>query len=332
MSKLAKPLTAVELRSLPDKSCVAVGVVSGLYARKRDERIYFFLRYSVNGIRRDFGIGSYPQLSLSQARIKAAEVRAMIENGEDPSKLRLAKRPVKIASEEVSQEVKRKADRTFEALGRKWVETRSLNGFWVHNKKGEIETLRVLELHVFPYLGKKDIDDITPEDVCETLSHIWQSKCHTARKAKTYIHKVFQWAIALRMRTNRENPAAMGGALGVLIEPLQKRKKAKSNFAAADVAEIPQLFKDMKEYISISARACEFAILTAARSQAVRLAQWDEFDLKQGLWTIPIEHDKIKIPNRDRTICLSTQAIELLNSLPRYPVKPSVGIYKAKTL
>ena len=42
MSKLANPSTAEELRSLPDKSCVAVGVVSGLYARKRDERIFFF--------------------------------------------------------------------------------------------------------------------------------------------------------------------------------------------------------------------------------------------------------------------------------------------------
>lgn len=261
MPKLAKPLTAIELRSLPKNSCIAVGVVPGLYVRKRGESGYFFLRYTDNGVRRDFTLGSYPQLSLSQARIKAAEVRAMIENGEDPSKLRPVKEPENVP-DKVAQEVKRKADRTFEALGRKWVETRSLNGFWVHNRKGEIETLRVLELHVFPYLGKKDIDDITPEDVCETLSHIWQSKCHTAKKAKTYIHKVFQWAIALRMRTNRENPAAMGGALGVLIEPLQKRKKAKGSFAAADVAEIPQLFKDMKEYISISARACEFAILT----------------------------------------------------------------------
>lgn len=50
------------------------------------------------------------------------------------------------------------------------------------------------------------------------------------------------------------------------------------------------------QYDSMSAQACEFAILTAARSKAVRLARWDEIDLEKGIWVVPLEHDKIKTP------------------------------------
>ena len=77
-------------------------------------------------------------------------------------------------------------------------------------------------------------------------------------------------------------------------------------------------------YDSMSARACEFAILTAARSQAVRMAQWDEIDLEQGIWVIPLDHDKIKVPNRDRTIFLSSFALQLLKGLVRYEDSPYV--------
>lgn len=75
---------------------------------------------------------------------------------------------------------------------------------------------------------------------------------------------------------------------------------------------------EIHSYNSISARACEFSILTATRSKAVRFAQWNEFDLEKGIWVIPMEHDKIKIPNRDRTIFLSEQALSLLKNLPRF--------------
>ena len=74
----------------------------------------------------------------------------------------------------------------------------------------------------------------------------------------------------------------------------------------------------------MSARACEFSILTATRSQAVRLAQWDEINLEKGTWIIPIEHDKVKAQNRDRTIFLSSQALDLLRNLIRFSESPYV--------
>lgn len=144
------------------------------------------------------------------------------------------------------------------------------------------------------------------------------------QKARTHARKIFQWAIAFHKRKNRENPADMAGALGVLMEPFQKNRKPKQNHAACPVEEIPRLMATIHGYDSMSARACEFAILTAARSQAVRMAQWDEIDLEQGIWVIPLDHDKIKVPNRDRTIFLSSFALQLLKGLVRYEDSPYV--------
>lgn len=63
-----------------------------------------------------------------------------------------------------------------------------------------------------------------------------------------------------------------------------------------------------------------FAILTASRMKAVRLATWGEIDVEKRIWEIPPEHDKIKDPKRDRTIYLSQQAIEVLEKVrPNLP-------------
>lgn len=75
MSKLAKPLTAVELRSLPDKSCVAVGVVPDLYARKRDEHIYFFFAAASM----ESGVTSALEVILSFHFLKLASRRLRFE-------------------------------------------------------------------------------------------------------------------------------------------------------------------------------------------------------------------------------------------------------------
>ncbi|MCZ4053740.1 hypothetical protein NAI64_08395 [Oxalobacter sp. OxGP1] len=71
----------------------------------------------------------------------------------------------------------------------------------------------------------------------------------------------------------------MHGALGVLMGSMQKHRKAKGNFAACSVKELPLLMKQIHGYLSMSAKAVEFSIPMAARSQAVRLARWKEFDL-----------------------------------------------------
>lgn len=319
MPRIPSPLTAIEVKNLPlGKHCV--GGVAGLYIYKKPDRAYFFLRYADVSGRHELTVGKYPATTLSDARKKATILRAQIESGENPILKRLNERAEKRAralqAAKTIKEATRK--RSFEAIAMEWVADRATNNYWANDRKGESSTVNLLKRHVFPAIGKRDVEDITAEMIRDMLKPIWQSKPSTAKKAKSYTHKVFQWAIALRIRKDRENPAAWNGSpLEILMEPLQNNRKPRTNYAACAVEEIPRLFQEMCVFTSMSARACEFAILTCTRSQAVRMATWEQFDLENGIWTIPVENDKIKTHGRNRTIYLSTQAVALLKSLPR---------------
>lgn len=213
---------------------------------------------------------------------------------------------------------------TFSQVAYAWIRERSGLGFWDNDETGEVRTTRILEMHVFPHIGDVNINKVTVQDVFQVLSPIWNTKRSTASKAKTFIYNVFRWAMAKDICKPRENPGDIRGSLGVLLEPLRKHQHICKHHAACPVSEIPRFFADTERYDSASARACEFAILTCCRSKAVRLATWDEFDLRNGIWTIPVEHDKIKHRGRDRRVFLSEQAVKLLRSLPRYPGNKAV--------
>lgn len=322
MPKIAKELTALEVKHLP-VGTHAVGGVKGLYLRKKTTTSgHYFLRYLDSQGRHDFILGSFATVSLAKARALAFTAREKVDRGECPIAEREAKK--KQVLQQVMQFNQKQHPDTFEKIANEWIEDRAHNGFWKNNDDGEKDTRRILQLHVFPFLGSLEIENITAENIRDCLTPIWQSKPATAKKAKTYINKVLQWAIALHKRSNEVNPASMQGALGVLMESLQVNKKTKLNHAACAVKDLPSLMIHIHGMRSFSARAAEFAILTAARSQAVRLAQWREFNLKKGIWMIPLEHDKVKTVKRDRTIFLSPQAIALLQSLPRIANNPWV--------
>jgi integrase len=72
---------------------------------------------------------------------------------------------------------------------------------------------------------------------------------------------------------------------------------------------------DLRKRQGMAARALEFAILTAARSGEVRLAQWDEFDLDARLWVVPGERIKA---GRTHRVPLSAPALSILDQLTRF--------------
>lgn len=72
--------------------------------------------------------------------------------------------------------------------------------------------------------------------------------------------------------------------------------------------------QELRKQEGVSARALEFAILTAGRSGEVRGAQWSEFDIDNKLWTIPAERMKAE---REHEVPLSDPAMAVLESMPR---------------
>jgi integrase len=83
-----------------------------------------------------------------------------------------------------------------------------------------------------------------------------------------------------------------------------------SHHPAMPYAEVPSFLTKIRASGGVWGRlALEFVVLTAARSQEVRLATWGEFDLESGLWTVPADHMKMR---REHVVPLSPQAEDVL--------------------
>ena len=128
-----------------------------------------------------------------------------------------------------------------------------------------------------------------------TLAPIWSKIPATASRVKTRIEKVLKW-----QRAGRPLPAP-------------KASSAKNHPALA-FRDIPEFMSELRADESISARALEFTILTAARTGETRFARWSEIDLGEKLWSIPAERMKSGRPHR---VALSGRVIEILETLPR---------------
>lgn len=327
MSKRVPELTALEVKKLKEDGFYPLGGVPGLYLRIRNSSALFTLRYtSPNKTRREISLGSREQLTLAEAKKLALQARLDITNGLDP----IEKKQQSLNKKKA--QLKKSNALTIKDLTIKWLEEKQTANYWIHNKRGYSDTWYLLRKNLLQEFGEITVESLTFETVKNILSKIWQSKPHTANKLRTYLKQMIDWAMAMKLVQIKENPARLDGPLGVLMQVYKNDRKEKENFSAADFNEIPLLIAQLHKLTSMSAKATEFAILTATRSQAVRLATWDEFDLENKIWTIPLEHDKIKAPKRIRTIMLSDQAVELLESLPKIMDRVFTGTYSSHPL
>lgn len=168
------------------------------------------------------------------------------------------------------------------------------------------------------------IEDIQTEDIRNLLVPIWSRSPSTSSKVLADVRSIFRWAIALRIRQNRENPADLSGALGVLLEPYSKSRKQEENFAGLDFHEIPEFVKDISSVRGRTSEMLLFSIFLAARSKAVRNAKWSDIDIENKIWNIPPEDDKVKDKNRSRIIFLNDAAVNLLKKVVRFTDSPYV--------
>ncbi|WP_300840811.1 integrase arm-type DNA-binding domain-containing protein, partial [uncultured Parasutterella sp.] len=296
----------------------AIGGVEGLCIRIRDNKCKFVLRYTLDGTRHVLTLGDRSVLSLSAARKIALEKKLLIVKNQDPVALRKLERSSK-------QTQPPRKNKNFEFVAKQFIAERQKNGYWRYNRKnGALQSMRLLERYAFPKIGELSVNSLTSEITWNLIKPIWTTKTNTAQKLLTLVRQICNWAIAHNIRRFKDNPADLKTSLGVLLEPLKYARKPKQNHAAASVEDLPEIFARLHKLHSVSAKAAEFAILTAARSSAVRFATWDEFDLEKGIWRIPLEHDKSKLQKRDRTIFLSKEAIALLKNLCRLPESPLV--------
>ncbi|MCU0433161.1 MAG: tyrosine-type recombinase/integrase [Bacteroidia bacterium] len=303
MPKKAQELTQLAIKKLTKIGRHAVGGVAGLYLLIGDnEAKSWVLRMNVNGVRRDMGLGSFADLSLSAARDKARNIRQQIASGTNPIEERKKKRHAAILQEASAI--------TFEKACAEFLTTHKQK--W-KNAKHKSQWEATLKTYAYPVIGKIVVSEITLPHIIKILEPIWTTKTETASRLRGRIETVLDWAIVREYR-NKDNPARWKGYLDKVL-PSPKAIAKPVHHKAIPVAAVAAFFAQLQSNTSMSSKALQFLILTATRSNEVRGATWDEIDFEKKIWTIPAERMKAA---KEHRIPLASQAIALLKSVPRH--------------
>lgn len=297
MPKRAKELTAVAVSKLREPGRHAVGGVEGLHLRITDVGTRLWVcRIMVSDKRRDIGLGNFEDVTLSQARDKARDVRRAARLGEDPAPRPVRPEPVK-------------PRHLFKTAAAELIASKQ--GAWKSDKH-KAQWSATLEAYAEPVLGEMDVADIKLSHILDVLQPIWSTKTETATRVRGRIEAVLDYATVREWR-HGDNPARWKGLLDkVLPAPLKVSKPA--HHKAMPIEEVSAFMGALEGAKGTSALALRLLILTAARSGEIRGALWSEFDLKEGIWTIPAERMKAGAEHR---VPLSKQALHLLSTVPR---------------
>ena len=231
----------------------------------------------------NLGLGSYPVVTLAEARQAALENRRAVARGRDP---------------------RRGGVPTFAAAAEAVIAIHAAG--WRDGGRSEEHWQRSLRTYVLPTLGGKPVDKITTADVLAVLVPIWSAKPETARRVRQRIGAIMRWAIAEGYRD--DNPA--GEALGAA---LPKNGGPRNHHRALPHADVGAALARVRasEAWPTTKLALEFLTVTACRSGEVRGARWEEVDGETATWTVPGTRMKA---GREHRVPLSGRALEVLDA------------------
>ena len=258
----------------------------GLYLRVYESGSRcWVLRLTVDGRRREIGLGGWPDVSLAEARKKALEHRAAVAVGRDPlSEKRRADVPT----------FREAAKPVYDANRPRWKSEAHAARWWAS-----------LENYAFPVIGDIAVDRITQSDVLGCLEPIWTTRPEAARKVRQRIRTVLRWCQA-------HGYVQFNMAGEVIDGALPPMPRVRSHFRSLPYAEVADALAVVdRSEASQSTKLClRFVVLTAARSGEARNAVWDEVDFGAREWKIPAERMKAASEHR---VPLSDAALDVLD-------------------
>ena len=301
MPRKAKELSPLEVRRLSRPGRWSVGGVDGLALQVTESGARsWVLRLSVGGRQREMGLGSFPSVPLAEAREKARAHRAMVDQGADPISERRAAKSAAAADRDSQQ--------SFATVAAQYIAQHAKS--WKNAKHGA-QWASTLRTYAEPVIGSLLVRDVTTVHVIKVLEPIWTAKTETARRIRSRMELILDFAAARGLREG-PNPARWRGNLDAAL-PKPGRIAKVRHHAAVAVDEIGAFMTRLRAQSGMGAKALEFAVLTAARSGEVRGAVWSELDLAAALWTVPAERMK---SGREHRVPLSKPALTLLRDLP----------------
>jgi integrase len=241
----------------------------------------WFVMYRHAGRLRRYTLGTYPPLGLSDARDKARELLHEAAMGHDP------------ASE---KQVNREAP-TFGEVATQYIEL-----YAKAHKRSWKEDQRILDYDLLPKWKNVKAHEIKRRDIINLLDKIVQRAPIQANRTLALLRKMFNWAISRDLV--EVNPCA------AVKMPAKEHRKDRvlsedeilifwNGLATASMSELTRL-------------CLKFQLVTAQRKGEIIIAEWSEFDLNNGWWTIPSKKAKNKLSHR---VPMSPLALQLLEQI-----------------
>jgi integrase len=250
------------------------------------------------------GIGSLSTIGLSEARERARALRVKRLDDIDPIEERRAARTMPVIRlmtfDEAAQAYLAERENTWKSP--------------VHRQQWRTS----LRDYVSPVIGKSPVNEIETKHVTAVLDRIWSTMPVVAGRVRGRIEAILDWA-RVRGQRDGENPAKWKGHLdhvypapGTARQAIRNQTGQLAHHAALPYVEVPAFIATLKQRTDSSAKALEFAILTAARTAEVLGARWEEFDLGAKVWIVPGVRMK---NNKEHRVPLSPQAVEIIESM-----------------
>jgi len=256
----------------------------GLRVTSAGHRSWFYF-YRANGRQRRLTLGSYPKVSLKDARAMARAAAIQVAEGHDPAAERQIESPAPPDS--------------FADVAAQFIEM-----YAMHRQQTWPETERYLRRDVLPHWRSRQIRDIKRGDVLMLLDKAMaEGKATKARRLHGHLRKLFRWAVERDL---------LGSSPMANVPSPSKTVERDRVLTDSEISAI---------WTACHALGFPFGplilllFLTAQRRNEVAALRWPDLDLVAGLWRLPREATKMK---RAHEVPLSTPAIALLETLPRF--------------
>ncbi|MCF6265006.1 MAG: integrase arm-type DNA-binding domain-containing protein [Desulfuromusa sp.] len=297
------PLTSIQVKNVkPTDKPRKIYDTDGLFllvspTKKAGRGKSWRFKYYFDGKEKLLALGSYPEISLAEARTRRDQARQFVANGVDPNQI---KKQQKLDTAE-------RAENSVEVVAKSWLKR--------HQDVLAKATCNMIERRlindVFPAIGSTPIADLKAKTILEQVLRPIEARgtLETAHRVRGTLSQIMRYGVTCGL-CERDVTVDLRGAL----RPIQRKHRAALDSGGIpDPAKIGGLLRAIEDFDgnpTVKA-ALNLHPLVATRPGELRHAEWKEIDLKEGIWSIPAGRMKMKHPH---TVPLSPQAVAILQN------------------
>jgi len=249
------------------------------------------MKYRVGGKEKRVVFSVYPAVTLAEARSKRDEAKRTLAAGGDPGQEKQAEKIAKAVA----------VQNSLEAIALEWHEHKQVNG----SQGYADDILEYLSKDIFPFIGKRAINEIKPIEMLTVLRKMEQrGVLDKLKKTRQACQQIFTRAVI----TGRADNNPVTDLAGALKAPKQK------HFLHLDLEQIPSFLNALNSYSGslVTRNATRLLMITGLRTIELRTKEWTEIDFDKGIWQIPAERMKMRRPH---IVPLSSQVKALLDEI-----------------